>query len=186
MKKANPLFVDTTKFNGDSLFTQVELNGIPPYVGEVVSIKVFDKAGVEHIVELERQSETQCTGQVFLTYRQEISYIFLVSRNGEPLFLTEPKACIASYLIQDVWKPISLHPELEMVTEQAPPEPQTEVPSDIADDLEVIADQGEIPEEVPIEALPEAPTEIQTEPDIPIYAQDALEDGDLESLNETF
>ena len=108
MKKSNPLFVDTTKFNGDALFTQIELNEIPVYVGEEVTLKVTDKAGVEQAVTLERKVDYQCVGQVFLTYRQEVTYHFEVSRNGQVLYESEPKKIEASYLIQDVWKPLPL------------------------------------------------------------------------------
>src|SRR5471030_3013744 len=101
MKKSNPLFADTTKFNGDALFTQVELNNIPRYMGETVSISVTDKSGAPQTAQLERSSDTQCTGQVFLTFRQEVTYSFSVSRNRKMVFKTEPKTIEASYLIQE-------------------------------------------------------------------------------------
>jgi hypothetical protein len=118
MRKSNPLFVDTTRFNGDALFTQVELNNIPEYVGANVFIRVIDKSGTEQIVKLGRTSQTQCTGKVFLTYRQEISYSFFVSRGDEPLFKSQMKTAEASYLIQATWHPISLKPDFDRDAEE--------------------------------------------------------------------
>jgi hypothetical protein len=116
MKKSNPLFVDTTKFNGDALFTQVELNEIPDYVGAEVSIHVVDKNGNEQTMLLERVSQSQCAGKVFLTYRQEISYTFIVTRNEEAIFSSKTKTTEASYLIQETWHPISLKTGFELAS----------------------------------------------------------------------
>lgn len=134
MKNSNPLFVDSTRMNGDSIATQVELNCIAPYLGEAVFIKVIDRLGLEQLIELERRSDTQVGGCVLLKHMQEITYQFVVARNGRPLFMSVPKTIRASYLLEEEWKPVHASDDVKSLFEEE--FPASEEPASINIDLE--------------------------------------------------
>lgn len=112
MKRSNPLFVDSTRTQGEDIATQIELNHIAPYLGEEIYVKVTDKAGAEQVSVLERRNDHQAVGFVLLKHQQEITFQFFVARSGKPVFMSNPRSTRATYLIADNWEPVPVDESL--------------------------------------------------------------------------
>lgn len=105
VRKLNPLFVDSTKFQGDSIPTQVELSGILLYPEEIVVMTIQDSVGTKQTVTLAEHEGNTCNGRVWLKHQQEITYRYDVQKRGQVLFSSRPQTIRASYAIMDAWNP---------------------------------------------------------------------------------
>ncbi|MCB0342785.1 MAG: hypothetical protein H6626_04030 [Pseudobdellovibrionaceae bacterium] len=106
-KKGNPLFVDSTKFHGDTITMRVELDGAMPYPDEEVVMRVWDDQGLFEELELRQKEESVMVGSVTLKHQQKVQIQFAIcqgeSVHGAMLPVTES----ASYMCSVRWDPCS-------------------------------------------------------------------------------
>jgi len=155
MKKANPLFVDSTKMSGDTVATKVELRGITPFDGELIQVKVTERSGDQQSVDLERKDDTLVTGYIILHHQQEFVYEFTVSRMGEILHKTEPKSIRAFYVLEEDlsylqagWKAAEIEAGAQLEAKaQAEVQAQVEAESAAKAEAEAVLNKGPVPEQ---------------------------------------
>lgn len=103
MKKTNPLFVDSTKFQGDTINSEIEVRGVSDDILGTLEMKIFRQSGEEVRLALEPQGQKFRKGSLFLEHREAISYQFLIHHEGVVTHSTELKSIEATYFIQDTW-----------------------------------------------------------------------------------
>ncbi|MDC0980141.1 hypothetical protein OAQ84_00250 [Bdellovibrionales bacterium] len=106
MSRSNPLFVDSTKSNGDGVGTQIELTGLVLREDERASCLLTDSKGRERYILLKDEGEGRFSGQTWLNHQEEITLRFIVEGEGggsvieSPLIKRE-----ASYALVEAWSP---------------------------------------------------------------------------------
>lgn len=105
MTKSNPLFVDSTKFHGDSIGTQVELKDVVVFDGEELLIVITNHNGVALRVAMKPQNERTYEARVHLNHQKSITYQFVIEKNGEVLLSSSPRRSRAQYAIIEDWRP---------------------------------------------------------------------------------
>ena len=109
MKKNNPLFVDSTKFHGDTVATEVELTKLLLFEGEEVFINILDGQQVVQKQKLIYESESQIYKVcVWLNYQKVIKYFFSIEQENNIVFKTQERSTKATYLIKDEWAPMQI------------------------------------------------------------------------------
>lgn len=103
--KKNPLFVDSTKFQGDTIITLVELSGAPTEAGDSLFIKACQEGQEEQIVHMTPSDEPQCQYhcQLHLLHQSPVRYHFFIIRDNRIAHETNQRVTFASYFIQDEW-----------------------------------------------------------------------------------
>jgi hypothetical protein len=108
MAKSNPLFIDSTILHGDRIGTQVELNKILVYDDEVVIVEVTNQ-----IREVQRTTMKPCSfeemrfqARVWLGHQKNISYRFVIEKDGREILQSATRTGRAQYAIIDDWIPV--------------------------------------------------------------------------------
>src|SRR6056297_2354945 len=98
MTKGNPLFVDSTKLQSDSIGVNIELTHLFLHEGESAFIKVINEKGQVNRTALKYLPEDHLAqGQLWLFHQQNISYQFYVLKGETILFTTDVIKSKASY-----------------------------------------------------------------------------------------
>lgn len=106
MTKSNPLFVDSTKFHGDLIGTQIELRNVMIYDGEALFAVVVNQQGQPKRMPMKQMDERSFDVRLHLNHQTKISYRFEVERDGR-IFLRSPDYTgRAQYAILEEWQPI--------------------------------------------------------------------------------
>lgn len=101
--KRNPLFIDSTKFQGDNIITIVELDGVPTENGDSLFIKIKQEGGEDQVFHLTPGEDTQWKCQLNLPHMKEIKYYFFIIRDNKIIDQTPHKTSISSYFIHEMW-----------------------------------------------------------------------------------
>jgi hypothetical protein len=105
MAKSNPLFVDSTKFHGDRIGTQIELNNVMVYDDEILVVKIIDHSDEEHRVPMQMLNECVYVARVWLSHQKTISYWFEIEKDGQTLLASSRHQARAQYAIIEDWQP---------------------------------------------------------------------------------
>lgn len=112
MRKANPLFVDSTKMRGDSILTAFELHGVSNHFGASVFVRVSDEAAdAEKVFHLQPTEDGGFRTQVYLQHLTEIKYQFFLSRDEVVLSSSPTYTAMASHVISQDWAPVNVFDE---------------------------------------------------------------------------
>lgn len=106
MSKANPLFIDSTKFHGDAIGTQVELRNVMVYDGEDLFIVITTHQGIPLRVPMRAMDERTYEARVHLNHQKHISYHFVIERDGRLLLQSQSRRARAQYAIIEDWAPM--------------------------------------------------------------------------------
>ncbi len=123
MKKANPLFVDSTKMRGDTILTTVELFGLKTQFGSSAFVRIRDDhADREKVFHLEPQEDGSHRAQIFLQHQTEIRYQFFVARDEVVLATGPLETTVAGHVLSANWVSAEIggefsEPEPELASE---------------------------------------------------------------------
>lgn len=125
MKKTNPLFVDSTKFQGDIIPCRIELSRVFLYPDEVMILRITDRKGNEDDSIMQAEDGALVT-RVRLRHQEELEFQFFVRHKEQILFASEKKRFLGTYLFSESWEPmpeqaasLSVSPKIK-----APPQAQ--------------------------------------------------------------
>lgn len=105
MTKGNPLFVDSTKLQSDTIGTQIELQNIFLREGEEVFVKITNNKGQVHRAKLKYLAEDfLCHGQVWLNHQQKMMAQFYIEKDGQILYNSDIFSSRATYMLQFDWQ----------------------------------------------------------------------------------
>lgn len=131
MGKANPLFVDSTKLQGDCIGTQFELNNILVYDDEVLAVLVRNHQDKTVRKIMEYSDGSTFEARVLLSHQKPITYQFVVEKDGKVTYQSEAYSGRAQYAIISDWQPLEgsdLPPPLLDAPPPAPkPAPEREL-----------------------------------------------------------
>lgn len=106
MTKNNPLFVDSTKFHGDRISTEIELNGVAVYEGECVVALVIDHQGDMVRAPMEATSKGDFEAKIWLNHQKKVTCQFLIEQDGRELFHSSTFEARAQHAIVKKWEPV--------------------------------------------------------------------------------
>lgn len=106
MSRTNPLFVDSTKLHGETITTQIELDGVLLRDGEKVFAKVETRTGEVNVLPLSPVNERLYSGGTWLKHQEEITLQFFISHNQVVILSSKPKRVRVSYVICESWQPL--------------------------------------------------------------------------------
>ena len=116
MSKSNPLFVDSTKFRGDMITTQIELKDVLIYEDEILCVALTDHQGVAKRLVMKVLDERSFEARIHLHHLTPITYRFYVEKDGQRSLQSAIKRSHAQYAIIEIWQPLM---EGEVETESA-------------------------------------------------------------------
>jgi hypothetical protein len=116
--KNNPLFVDSTKFHGDLIATQIELRKIMLYDDETVFVVITNHQGDSKRIQM-KQTEEGYEAKVHLNHQTLVTYRFVIEKGGKNFMYSESFKGRARYAIIEEWKPT------EEIPAEIPAEPVT-------------------------------------------------------------
>ncbi len=101
--KKNPLFIDSTKFQGDTIVTVVEISNVPMQSGDSLFVKTKQEGEEEQVTHLVPHDDGYWRSQLHLLHQQPLRYHFFLIRDNRIVETTAQKSCMASYLLQERW-----------------------------------------------------------------------------------
>jgi len=119
MAKANPLFMDSTLHQGDSIGTQSELGGVVLLEGEAIYLVLMNEDNEEICMPMKPTGDFEFEVFVRLVHQKKVSFYFGIAKDGELLYRSETYDRIAMYALLEIWNPI---PKLQSL-EPKNPEP---------------------------------------------------------------
>lgn len=105
MTKNNPLFVDSTKIQGDTICTQIELKRVLLYDGETAHLRVEEPDGQVQVIDLESDENFSCRNRIWLHHQDKITYQFYIQKEGKTILSGEEQLTKASYFLSELWDP---------------------------------------------------------------------------------
>lgn len=102
--KKNPLFVDSTKFRGDSILTQFELKDFDKPGPLDLQVRVDRESGEEQWITLVPVKNRSWIGRIYLEHQEKIRFQFCLLKNEKVLAQSENRKSEASYLIESFWE----------------------------------------------------------------------------------
>lgn len=125
MAKANPLFVDSTLHQGDSIGTQIELSDVVVLEGEAIYIVLLIDDNEEICMPMKQMGDTSYDVFVRLVHQRKVTFYFGIAKDGELLYRSENYERIALYALIETWNPMR---DLTVLDVSAAPVPPTESP----------------------------------------------------------
>lgn len=119
MAKSNPLFVDSTKFHGDSIGTQIELSKIALYEGEELAVLITNHLGEVRQIKMSINEDCNYQSKVWLSHQKTFTYQFVIHIEEKRILQSAEKKARAQYAIVDQWQPV-------LPEENAPPMPDAD------------------------------------------------------------
>jgi hypothetical protein len=132
MKKGNPLFVDSTKFRGDLVATQIELKNILIYEDEALFVVVTTHLGAERRIQMKLLDDKSFEARLHLNHQSQISFQFVIEKQGRRLLQSIVHKGRAQYTISEAWIPVLEDPKIG--TAETPVEVTHGAPAKIADE----------------------------------------------------
>jgi len=100
--KANPLFLDSTKFRGDTVIVEIELSGVELAEGEMLFAHVRRLEG-EGLVQLQPKGLKKWSAQARMEYQQTADIEFFITFEGKTIETSDRRKVNASYVIHQKW-----------------------------------------------------------------------------------
>ena len=100
----NPLFVDSTKFRGEMIIADLEIQGVNLLEGETLHTKVTLKDGRSYLVKLDPQPRLNPSqpisykGSLRLAYQEEVSFQHIVMQSEKIVIKTEAEKLPVNYI----------------------------------------------------------------------------------------
>lgn len=115
--KQNPLFIDSTKIQGDSIKVQFELKNLLLYDGETLHLKLYE-APQKQLHERQMEYEDKFwTTKIFLRHKNQILFQYFIKKGDRVLFQSPVHQQLSCYVVESLWEPdfqeSSLDQELE-------------------------------------------------------------------------
>ena len=105
MSKSNPLFVDSTKFHGDLIATQIELRNIMIYDDEQLYVVITNHQGDSKRIQMKMMDERSFEARIHLNHQTLVTYRFVIEKNGVNLLYSEAHKGRAQYALIALWEP---------------------------------------------------------------------------------
>jgi len=165
VKKANPLFVDSTKMRGDSILTSIELRGLSNHFGASVFVRIRDEAvDAEKVFHLQPAEEGVFRAQVYLQHLTEINYQFFLSRDEVVLSSSPTYVAMAGHVITEDWAAQSIFDDnTENVAEQVNAEEVIAESSEAVSD-EIVLEAASVEENILVNEEPTLPLAVEPIP----------------------
>ena len=106
MAKSNPLFVDSTKLQGDAIGSQFELKKVLIYDDENLAVIITNHLGNSQRVFMKMNENGDFEARALLNHQKTITYQFVIERAGRRILQSAPKQIRAQYAIIDEWEPL--------------------------------------------------------------------------------
>lgn len=106
MAKSNPLFVDSTKLQGDSIGSQFELKKVLIYEDESLAVIITNHQGNSQRVLMKMTDSGDFEARALLNHQKTITYQFVIERAGRRILQSAPKQIRAQYAIIEEWEPL--------------------------------------------------------------------------------
>lgn len=106
MAKSNPLFVDSTKLQGDSIGSQFELKKVLIYEDESLAVIITNHQGNSQRVLMKINEAGDFEARALLNHQKTITYQFVIERAGKRILQSAPKQIRAQYAIIEEWEPL--------------------------------------------------------------------------------
>ena len=116
--KNNPLFVDSTKFRGETIIAEIEVCGVELLPEESLYTKVTLHTDQAYAVKLEPKLKGRFSGRMRLSYQEELLFQHIILRGDQTVAETPPKRFKVNYTIQDRWE--RKKPDVTENTEDTP------------------------------------------------------------------
>lgn len=102
--KNNPLFFDSTKFRGDSIIVDIELQGTELTKDEKLTVKVIKADGEEIRLKMTPNGSSKWGTQVRLEYQQRVKLEFEIEDTDGILEKSGLRTAMATYSILQKWE----------------------------------------------------------------------------------
>ncbi len=114
--KNNPLFFDSTKFRGDNVIVDIELQGVELSLGESLEVRVIMSDGSDSYFLMSARGLRKWHAEARVEYQQRIKLEFIVKKNEEIITKSDIRTTIASYSVYQKWE--RMPPILKAVQEE--------------------------------------------------------------------
>lgn len=125
--KNNPLFVDSTKFHGDLISTNIELRKVILFDEESLFVVVKNHQGVTRKLPMKLNEDFNFEARIHLNHQTAVTFQFLIEKGGQRVFSSPIRDSRAQYALIEEWRPVLENPDDLPVTEETPV-PKTVVP----------------------------------------------------------
>lgn len=105
MMKNNPLFVDSTKFHGDVICTQIELKNVILHDGEALFVMITNHKDVSRRLPMKSLDERTYEARIHLNHQTPVTYRYVIEKDGERVFQSANMKARAQYALIDLWEP---------------------------------------------------------------------------------
>ncbi len=105
MSKSNPLFVDSTKFHGDLIATQIELRNVMIYEDEALFVLITNHQGDTKRLQMRSLNERSFEAKIHLNHQTLITYRFIIEKSGKNFLYSTAYKGRARYAIIEEWQP---------------------------------------------------------------------------------
>jgi len=104
--KSNPLFVDSTKFRGDLIGSQIELRNAMVYDDETLTVLVTNNQGMTTRTPMKVLDYRSYEARVHLNHQTHVTYQFVIEKNEQILWQSAQFTGRAQYVIVENWEPL--------------------------------------------------------------------------------
>ncbi len=106
--KSNPLFVDSTKFHGDLIGTNIELRNVLVYDDEQLFVVVVNHHGQPKRLAMKpsEENERSFEARIHLNHQTRVSYRFEIEKGGAMFLRSTDYTGRAQYAILEEWQPL--------------------------------------------------------------------------------
>ena len=138
MAKSNPLFVDSTKFQGDLIVTHIELKDVLIYEEEMLSVIVTNHQGITRTMEMTVVEGRSFEARIHLNHQTAFTYQFVIEKGGARVYQSLIFEGRASYSVVQKWNPVledpakDLPPTVEVVDAAATTSEEEDVDPSLA------------------------------------------------------
>jgi hypothetical protein len=101
--KHNPLFVDSTKFRGERINSEIEIRGVQLREGESLQTRVIFADGRVQTLNLEKLEAQRFGGAIRLSYLEQLTFQHQVIFNGAIVDQSEERKFVANYTVMERW-----------------------------------------------------------------------------------
>lgn len=105
MTKHNPLFVDSTKFHGDLICTQIELKNVLLHDGEALFVMITNHQDISRRLPMKALDDRTFEAKIHLNHQTQITYRFVIEKDGERVFQSANLKARAQYALIEEWEP---------------------------------------------------------------------------------
>jgi hypothetical protein len=114
MAKSNPLFVDSTKFQGDLIVTHIELKDVLIYEEEMLSVIVTNHQGITRTMEMSVVEGRSFEARIHLNHQTAFTYQFVIEKGGARVYQSLIFEGRASYSVMQKWNPVLEDPAKDL------------------------------------------------------------------------